>query len=218
MIKTVITNNNGTLPYSAKVFSNHSLKVYNSEIDYSELSLSDLHRNQAYTGAFISSTGATQMGVNGSLSTPIKYQIKAVQNKIIFVQKIRFILESINIILTTGSNFRAFSSAGVLTNGILFQINQETLTNIFTNPVKTVGDFIDSASSYYNYANTYANTVDYIMAEYIFPKPIPIIGNDTDTIDIIIRDNITATATLCPNFIAVAYGWQSSYNPRTSHA
>jgi len=197
MIKNLIADGEGTGRIAA-VTPQNALKVLTlpgTSRGFTERELAGL---RIYREFLSNTAGSTEMAVDGSV-TNVEFRIVAASTQTKWIKQLRFTLEDANMELTT-ADFRRFGAATgantPLTNGIQIEAVQGgILTNIAAEPITVLGDFLNYADAYLNFANAISASEDFVLFDFDFMTPIVLVPGSNDYIAVRIRDNLTAVNT-----------------------
>ena len=196
-IKSRIQDGEGT-SVTAGVTSQNALKVAVTERNISSYTPSELiatftNRKQ-FRAYFQDENGSRDHCVDGS-STPISFCLQAEQDKVNWVTQCRLILNGTELELGT-NDFRRYGAAAIapgLTNGCEFVIGQGGLeTHIFAEPVKAIGDYMSYQNAWENFVNAISAQSDFLLFDFIFPRPIALVIGVFDQLAFRINDDLTA--------------------------
>lgn len=106
------------------------------------------------------------------------------------------------------NDFRRFGDAAIapgLTNGVEFYFVQGgRKIDVFLEPVKNVGRFLDYADDFTNLVNAVSAQSDYLSFDFIFDQPVALPAGSNDKIVFVVNDDLTAL-----DFMQVVVrGWQ----------
>jgi len=195
--------------FTAQVNSNNALKVYQSELslaDESEDGYGSLTRKKQYRDWLRTTGGSESMLVNGS-STPVLFEETSQADRVKWIVSWRLVMNSTYMELET-NDFRRFGTAAIapgLTNGVQFYFVQGgRQVEVFLEPVKNVGRFLDYADSYTNLVNAVSSQGDYLSFDFVFDQPVALPAGSNDKIVFKVSDDLTAL-----DFMQVVVrGWQ----------
>ena len=207
-IDTLIRDGTGTR-YTAQVNSDHALKVYQAEAslaDESEDGYASLTRKKQYRDWLRTADGAYAMNVDGS-SAPILFEETSQSDRVKWIASWRLIMNDTYMELET-NDFRRFGTAAIapgLTNGLEFYFIQGgRKVDVFLEPVKKIGDFMDYADSYVCLVNAVGSQEDYLSFDFIFDRPVVLPAGSNDKIVMQIADDLTEVDLMR----VVVRGWQ----------
>lgn len=204
-INTIIRDGIGT-NYAAQVTSDHALKVSPVTISTSSQSITDLTLKKQYRDWLRNSGGSYEMNVDGS-TTPVLFEETAEANKVKWITSWRLIMNDTGMELNT-NDFRDFGVATGspgLTNGLNFYFVQGgRQIQVFLNPVKKIGDFLDYADGYTNLVNAVSSQSDYLSFDFVFDQPVALPAGSNDKIVMQISDDMTDIDLMR----VVVRGWQ----------
>jgi len=214
MIKTILTNGLGK-KFFAQVYSNGAVKVSHADVSSFERSISELTRNKVLTELFSDSSGSTDLNVDGSAVTQI-FSIDSEVGKIKYICSLRLIFND-TFMKIDNSESRRFGSAATspgLTNGLTLTVSQGgIITEVFTSPVKAIGDFYRYAggqgtpsAGIVNDEGSIGPNIDFLMAAIEFPKPVVLPAGVIDNISIKVQDDLTSIDL----FEVIASGFQEN--------
>lgn len=178
----------------AKVTKDHALLVSNQTRTIVEISPAELTRRKLfYEYLRRESDDSRDMTVDGS-STPQEFIMASAESSVRFIQLIRFIIEGDNFDLTASGDFRRWGSVATapgLTNGIEFYALQSGVqTNIFYDPVKTMGDLFNYQTNFTNFINAVDSQADYLSIDIDMPADVALPLGVNDKIVVKINDNL----------------------------
>lgn len=191
---------------TAGVTSSHAVKVSLTQSSGSNFTDDELTRYKILRDFFTNSSGSFAMNVDGSVTN----QTFSIRSKVGFIQyitSIRFIFNDGNMDINTSGQLRRFGDAanGPLTNGINMNVNQNgVITNIFPSSIQILSDFFNFVDDFTNFVDGISAGVDLLTLDFRFESPIVLPSGNIDTINIIIKDNLTAINL----FNVVARGYQ----------
>lgn len=204
-IDAIIKDGTGSR-YQAQVTSEHALKVSPVTIATSDQTITDLTLKKQYRDWLRNGGGSYEMNVDGS-TTPVLFQETAEANKVKWVTSWRLILNGTAMELDT-NDFRGFGAAAGapgLTNGLRFYFVQGGREiEVFLNPAKKIGDFLDYADGYTNLVNAVTSQSDYLAFDFIFDQPVALPAGSNDKIVMEVSDDVTAIDLMR----VVVRGWQ----------
>jgi hypothetical protein len=178
----------------ARVTEDSAVLVSTHDVALVELDDSVATRRKVFTEFLRTTAGSKDATVNGS-STPVTFRQTAYQDRALAIYEARFLLNDDQMLLT-GSEARRFGGAAAspgLTNGVIFRVSQGgVVTNIFNDPVKNIGDFLDYADDYDNIGNGVASGIDILNVNFKFSTPIILPATSTDYIEMVVQDNLTS--------------------------
>lgn len=191
MIKSSIIDGTGT-ERSAEVTPNYALKVQNVPETSVGIPPEQLANLRLYRD-FLRNGTSPDADVNGS-TTNVEFSLASQLNRNIWITGVRFLFEGNNLEMDT-SNFRRFgqASGGALNNGLLFRTRQggETI-ELFAEPIVVMGDFFTYSDRYVNFISSVASSSDFLSFDIDFEKPVVLVEGGTDSISLLVRDNLTA--------------------------
>jgi len=204
-IDSIIRDGTGS-KYAAQVTSDHALKVSPVTIATSDQTITDLTLKKQYRDWLRTTGNAYEMNVDGS-SAPVLFTETAEANKVKWITSWRLILNGTEMELET-NDFRGFGTAAGapgLTNGVDFYFIQGgRQINVFLNPVKNIGSFLDYSDGYTNLVNAVSSQSDYLAFDFIFDQPVALPAGSNDKIVMQINDNLTTIDLMR----VVVRGWQ----------
>jgi len=204
-ISTIIRDGTGTR-YDAQVTSDHALKVSPVTIATADQTLSELTLKKQYRDWLRNSSGSENMNVNGSV-TPVLFEETAEPGKVKWITAWRLIMHNTYMEIDT-NDFRRFGTAAVapgLTNGLEFYFEQSGRhIDVFLEPVKNIGDFLQYADDYESLVNAVAAQTDYLHFIFRFDQPVALPAGSNDKIVMKVNDNLTSVDLMK----VVVRGWQ----------
>lgn len=207
-IDAIIRDGVGTR-FTAQVNSENALKVYQANIslaDEAEGGYESLTRKKQYRDWLRTTGGSESMLVDGS-STPVLFEETSQADRVKWIVSWRLVMNSTYMELET-NDFRRFGTAAIapgLTNGVQFYFVQGgRQIEVFLEPVKNVGRFLDYADSYTNLVNAVSSQGDYLSFDFVFDQPVALPAGSNDKIVFKVSDDLTAL-----DFMQVVVrGWQ----------
>lgn len=207
-IDAIIRDGVGTR-FTAQVNSENALKVYQANIslaDEAEGGYESLTRKKQYRDWLRTTGGSESMLVDGS-STPVLFEETSQADRVKWIVSWRLVMNSTYMELET-NDFRRFGTAATapgLTNGVQFYFVQGgRQIEVFLEPVKNVGRFLDYADSYTNLVNAVSSQGDYLSFDFVFDQPVALPAGSNDKIVFKVSDDLTAL-----DFMQVVVrGWQ----------
>lgn len=204
-LKTYIVDGEGSSRV-AGVTPNNELKVTVSPYTSIGRTITELTVQKQYNGFLVDSSGSSAMDVNGSVTNQ-EFALTPPTGRVLYINSIRILLNGTSLEINT-NDFRRFGMAAVapgLTNGLLVYVVQgDVQTNLFVDPIKTIGQFLDYATDFTNLVNSVGTQEDFLSFDFRFDVPIVLVPGSNDKIVIMIRDNLTAIDL----FKCVARGYQ----------
>lgn len=194
---------------TAGVTDNRALKVSVIDPVYTDISLEDalpslLARKQFKD--FLKNGSSKELNVNGS-TTPVTFKQMSEEGKIKWLIGIRILLNGTYFEINT-NDFRRFGTAAIapgLTNGITLEVSQSGIvTDLFAEPVKYVGQFLDYADSFTNLVNSVSSQSDFLAFDFSFDAPIVLPAGTTDFIGLTVQDDLSSLDL----FRAIVRGYQ----------
>jgi len=162
-----------------------------AEVDPAVLTRNKIWR-QWFTNPLAANT--IEMDVDGSI-TSVEYKVGSELGRIKYIQALRLILNDSNMEMNT-NDFRRFGNAATtpgLSNGLeLYLVQDGAQVDIFTSPVKTIGDFLNYSDAWENIVNAVDVQTDFLSFDFILPKPVALIEGTNDYISVKINDDLTA--------------------------
>jgi len=207
-IDILVRDGTGTR-HTANVNRDNALKVYMSSPslqDEASTGYIELTKKKQYRDWLRTSADAYEMNVNGS-ATPVLFEETAEASKVKWITSWRIILNGTYLELNT-NDFRRFGTAATapgLTNGLQFYFVQGGRNiDVFLEPVKKIGDFLDYADSYTNLTNAVSSQSDYLSFVFDFDQPVCLPAGSNDKIVMKISDDLTSIELMR----VVVRGWQ----------
>jgi hypothetical protein len=207
-IDVLIRDGTGTR-VTANVNRDNALKVYMTEPslrDEAETGYEELTRKKQYRDWLRTSAGSYEMNINGSV-TPVLFEETAEASKVKWITSWRIVMNDTYMELET-NDFRRFGTAATapgLTNGLEFYFVQGgRQIDVFLEPVKKIGDFMDYADSFINLVNAVSSQEDYLSFDFIFDQPVCLPAGSNDKIVMKVADNLTAVDLMR----VIVRGWQ----------
>ena len=208
-IPTVIKDGTGS-GTEAQVTSEHALLVSNKERIAVEISPAELTRRKLFFEFFKrESDDSRDMTVDGSV-TPQEFILTAESEAVRWIEYIRIIIEGNNFDLTASGDFRRWGSIAAspgLTNGIeLYAIQSGTRSDIFYDPVQTMGDLFYYQTDYNNFINAVDSQADFLSVDIAMPVAVALPLGVEDKVICKINDNLVDIDFL--KFQILARGYQ----------
>ena len=204
-LKTYIADGEGT-GRIAGVTPNNELKVTVSPYTSVGRTTTELTVQKQYNGFLVDSTNSADMDVDGS-SVSVEFSLVPPTGRVLYVNSFRILMNGTSLEINT-NDFRRFGMAAVapgLTNGVLVYVIQgDVTTNLFIDPIKTIGQFLDYATDFTNLVNSVGTQEDFLSFDFRFDVPVVLVPGSNDKIVIEVRDNLTAIDL----FRCVAKGYQ----------
>jgi len=178
---------------AVQVTRDHALKVSPVTIATADQEIADLTLKKQYRDWLRNGSGSDAMNVDGSAS-PVYFKETAESNKVKWITSGRMVLEGTALELDT-NDFRGFGEAAIapgLTNGLNFYFTQGgRQIDVFLDPVKKIGDFLDYADGYTNLVNAVSAQGDYLAFDFVFDQPIALPAGSNDEIIMQVNDDLT---------------------------
>lgn len=208
-IDTIIRDGTGTRR-TASVTSDGALKVSPVVIATADQSITDLTLKKQYRDWLRTSAGSKEMNVDGSTAS-VLFEETAEAHKVKWITAWRLVMNDTYLELET-NDFRRFGSAAVapgLTNGLRFYFVQGGRNiDVFLDPVKKIGDFMDYQDDYNNLVNAVGSQEDYLSFDFKFDQPVALPAGSNDKIVMEVRDDLTAIDLMR----VIVRGWQEFTN------
>ena len=180
--------------YRLRVMPDGSILTSSSTSSSKGKTATELTFKKQFRGFLVNSAGGDSLAVDGS-TTPVEFSLTQQVGKVLFITNIRIVLHSTYMELQT-NDFRRFGTAAVapgLTNGILLYVEQSGVqTNLFIDPIQTIGDFMDYADDFTNFVNAISSQSDFLSFDFNFDTPVVLVPGSTDKIEMVVRDNLTS--------------------------
>jgi hypothetical protein len=168
---------------------------------------------QAFPGTYVVNK-TFEMLVNGSVAGVVNFSLPSISNKIVYCARLRFLFADVKAYLAGTGAFRDFGSiAGspgipALTNGLLCAAVQRGVSSdVFTLPVRQLGDFLNYSEGYTSIDNAISSTIDFTEFDIDFPEPLILAPGTTDRITVTIRDNLSVISAAGTFLRAIARGY-----------
>lgn len=192
--------------YLAQVTSEHALKVSPVTIATGDQTITDLTLKKQYRDWLKNGGGSEDMNIDGS-TTPVLFEEAAEANKVKWVTSWRLIMNGTALELDT-NDFRGFGAAAAapgLTNGLnFFFIQGGREIQVFLDPAKKIGDFLDYADGYTNLVNAVSSQSDYLAFDFLFDQPVALPAGSNDKIILQVNDDLTGIDLMK----VIVRGWQ----------
>jgi hypothetical protein len=191
----------------AGVTAQHALKVTQVSTSFRDVDVSELTRFKFYRAYLSTAAGSNDMRVPASASAPAEFFVAAQPKRAIYVTGMRLLLQDLNMELST-ADFRRFGSAYVspgLTNGLrCFAEQGGIVSDLFSQPVRALGEFLNYADSWINFVNAITAQCDYVSFDFDFDQPVVLAEGSMDRLVLQVRDTLTAMTL----FQGIARGYQ----------
>lgn len=155
------------------------------------------------------SDNASGMNVDGSV-TPQEFVLASVAGYTRWITHLRVFVEGNNFDTTISGDFRRWGAVAAspgLANGTeLFVEQGGVTTDIFYDPVKTMGDLFDYEDAFVNFSNAVTATADYLSIDFVPAVPIVLPSGNIDRIVARVNDNLVNANFL--RFEILARGYQ----------
>lgn len=206
-IRTHISDGTGTCR-NAAVTENFALKVQVVPETSKGLPPEDLSNLRQYRD-FLVNAGSPDMNVDGSVTVQ-EFKIISDPGVTKWITGFRILMEGANLEIAT-NDFRRFGNAtsanNSLPNGVKIQTNQSgVVTDIVSEPIGIVGDFLSYADDFTNLVNAVSSTSDFLKFIFTFDKPVVLAEGGSDSLSVFIRDDLTPI----DKFQALARGYQET--------
>ena len=202
----VIKNGTGT-NVKANVTSENAVRVSTVPISASEVDVNILTRYKVLREFFIDTSSSRNLNINGSI-TNVEFKISSSINKVKYITSLRFIFNDGNMDMSTAGQLTRFGDAAAtpgLTNGLNLTISQSgTITEIFPDSIKNIGDFLNYSDGFTNIKDAVSAGIDFLSFDFNFEQPIVLTTDNLDKISVTIKDNLTAVTF----FNVLARGYQ----------
>lgn len=190
----VIKDGTGT-NVKTSVTSENALRVSVVQPPGKEIDVNILTRHKLLRDFLKNSTNSKDLNVNGSVTNQV-FSFSSSLNYIKYITSMRIILNDGNLDMSTAGQVQRFGDAAGapgLTNGLLFDITQSgNITNLFIDPIKNIGDFLNYSDDFTNIKDGIAGGVDFLSFDFNFEVPIVFVSGSLDTMTLTVRDNLTA--------------------------
>lgn len=152
--------------------------------------------------------GSNDLNVDGS-TTPQLFWKGSETNAALFITSARILMNGTNLEINT-NDFRRFGDAAVapgLTDGIEFYFEQSgEQTDLFIEPIQTIGDFLNFADDFTNLVNSIGSQEDFLSFDFVFDQPVVLTPGSVDRIVMKISDDLTDIDLLK----VIVRGWQET--------
>ena len=206
----VVSTIRGALGIPADVTSNNGVKVVVTPALLADMKRGEQASREPYSAIFADSAGSTDMGVDGS-ATAVEFVISAGTEDMIVVNDIRLLFHSTNMDVSTNDSRRFGSTtAPGLTNGLTLQYIDSVgeTVDLFSEPVKVIGQFLTFAKETVNYSNAVAASTDYFLVVANVFTPIVLFPGTRDRIVITVQDDLSNLTASSNRFASFAAGYQ----------
>ena len=154
-------------------------------------------------------TGSRDMHLADGSTTPVDFVMKATSDRVRWISKLRFILEGDNFDLSASGDFRRWGSVATspgLTNGFrLFAVQGGVETDIFLDPVQSMGDLFYYQDHYENFVNAVDAQADFLSVDIVMPQGVALPLGVEDKIVVRIQDDMVDAAFNTMRVIANGY-------------
>lgn len=190
-VKSHIVNGSGKR-VAATVNDDRALYVTHIPLRLGTVSAELLTAQKVLFTRMTNDAGSADMNVNGSVTNQSFY-IPSQPDRTYVVNSFRFVLNDENMTISSNESRRFGSASGSdLPNGITFSVNQGGITtNLFINPVQTIGDFLFYVDEYDNLPDSVAAGVDLLTFDFHMPVPIILPIGSQDNVVLTVRDNLS---------------------------
>lgn len=177
----------------AGVTGANALKVSIQEQSAAELPIEILTIRKQFRGFLETPAGSSDLNVDGSV-TPVEFLVGADVSATRWITGIRILLNDISMELDT-NDFRRFGTAAIapgLTNGLEIYVEQSGFrTDLYLDPIKTIGDFMNYADRYVNFINAIGTQEDFLSFDFDFDVPVVLPPGSLDKIAMVVNDDLT---------------------------
>jgi hypothetical protein len=150
-------------------------------------------------------TGSQDLHLADGSVTPVDFEVKAAANEVRWITQLRILIEGTNFDISSSGDFRRFGSVASspgLTNGIeLYAVQGGLTTNLFLEPVQTMGDFFNYQTGYENFSNAVTAQADFLSVDRILPYEVVLPLGVEDKIVCRINDDMVDSNFLKMNVI-----------------
>jgi len=189
------------------VTAQNALRVAVVTTSAADQTLEELTQRRLYRGFLRDAGGSNDLTIDGS-TTSVEFYLAAESGVTRWITSVRVLLNDTGMEINT-ADFRDFGSGHTsgLTNGLQFWVEQAgAQTDLFIDPIKTIGGFMDFADSYVNFVNAIGSQEDFLSFDFNFEVPIVLPPDSQDRIVIKVRDNLVSVDL----FTVIARGYQES--------
>lgn len=170
----------------ADINSDHELLVHDQEV-IDALTGVAIVKKRWYSINFMNA-GSPSLLVNGT-TTPVVFSVAPTAGEVWYVQSV-----VVNLLDSGAMDYNKFGTLTVLTNGLIFEAIIDSTTSTICNVkdnMDLMGHFHDSPFTMNSTAG-FLSTSDVFMGQAIFEPAMVLTGDDGDSLQFRVRDNLTA--------------------------
>ena len=180
---------------TAQVTVDRALKVTAGPMTARTYSIDELTRFRVLRKFLTNDALSNDLTIDGS-TTAQEFKYRPDNDEVAYIYGIRFILSGTDMELDTNDMMRfgqATAGGTPLTNGILCGVLQsKVMTDLFADPVVTLGDFLSWVDSYMFFRNAVSAQSDYVSFDISFETAVVLTGQKSDEIVVTVQDDLTA--------------------------
>lgn len=210
-LPTNIVDGEGT-SVRAGVTTKHALKVqvepFSTKDALETGALADLLNRGLYRAFFKDTSGSSNLVVNGSAASPIKFSVAAEEGIVKFLTGIRLFFRDLEASVDANGGKFGKGFVGGLTNGIrMYTVQGGVETHLLVEPVKTMAEFLYYAEDFVSLKDAIASD-DIVTFDFAVDAPVILAPGYVDAMNVEIQDNLSGASPPLVVFRALARGYR----------